>query len=254
MGSKLVGEECVYSSQCSTLQCDASGSCGKCVEVVGLDQACGASKGCTGSAVCDQITNTCRPWSQFAPGVGGTCAGGLCRRGSYCSKDQLCVENPKPGQACGDGTRCDYPNDYCRQQDATCQPPPGAGQPCGVGISAGSRYCAEGTNCVNEICVPLPVDGQPCVFGNVCAAGFACDSLVIEVTGTCHPGAKGDPCVANDFACAKGLSCDGDICKNTVGPEMPCSDGTTLCLLGTCDGGVCVAPDDQRRFSMSCGP
>ena len=254
-GTKPVGEACAYSSQCSTLACDRSlADCGKCADVVGLDQDCSGGKGCLGSAVCNEVTHTCLPSSLLDPTVAGICNGGLCRQGSYCNTAHVCVANPRPGQRCGGGVSCDYPRDYCTGQDGTCQPAPGAGQPCGVGASAGSRYCAVGTSCVSETCVTLPADGEPCAFGNHCAVGFACDSQDIEVTGTCHRAAKGEPCTPVNLNCAAGLSCDGGVCKNPVGPEMPCSDGSTLCSLGTCDGSVCVPPDDQRIFDISCSP
>jgi hypothetical protein len=202
-GSFADGVACFSGDQCKSGNCessnvppaqgdaDAGSTCGTCTEPTTSKTGCEEDSDCPGDEVCAANVSTGANVCESPLALGATCGAvmGLiipCQSGLEC-------------QAAGDGGT-----------EATCQPFPGAGQPCST---AASLYgCASGFIC-NVTCVApefVPVGGScslnpaPGAAVQVCAAGdcingacvaFAaigapCAETTTVTTPTCTPGAS----------------------------------------------------------------
>ncbi len=99
--------------------------------------------------------------------------------GAYCNDSGVCEVYPGPVAVDGD---CDY----------------------STGL-----YCDSGLYCDTQdtnTCLSYPVGGEDCIWGSVCAQGFACHTDGIG-GGTCGALFVQDDDCNNDIECATGLSC-----------------------------------------------
>jgi hypothetical protein len=73
---------------------------------------------------------------------------------------------------CLEGLSCAYDG-----TGLTCQPGAesrGACRPAAPQLCPNSEYCSEKDVTKQGSCLPLPAEGEMCVLGNECAAGFVC--------------------------------------------------------------------------------
>ncbi|MDQ3034715.1 MAG: hypothetical protein M3Y87_20055 [Myxococcota bacterium] len=208
-----------------------------------VGDSCGTDRECAAGLWCDPPIGRCA--TRIAEG--GECPTGLlaCADGLRCL-DGACAPLALAGEPCTDGRalecaggltcidgacaaarRAGEPCTYlecaddlvCFGDPATCQPPPGEGEPC-----ARSSLCASGLHCAGEVCVR----DRP--------AGARCDSFEDPCEGACvrdrtggltcvdAPG-EGDPCGEHED-CPAGLQCAGELrCVPTLcelwSPERP---------------------------------
>lgn len=231
------GERCGDAGTCRPLLLEGNGA------------SCGGPSDCAGDLLClASSRRECQPKV-----AGGECTGDeACVEGEYCGADGRCVAAPTAGQPCGNGVAC-AEGLACRfsgEDEGTCQPEPGEGEPCALG-TFGPVVCAPGLACLDcteppcrdRRCGPPPGDGQPCAAGDVrCAEGLACH--VEGEASVCRPPvAAGESC-GLDESCATGLYCDfrEGRCAPWFAPGTTCRDGNECG-----DGGACV-PDDAGAF------
>jgi len=151
---------------------------------------------------------TCVDRECVCPGGGAVCGANCCLVGQEC-QDGRCVEFPEPTTCIAYGEPCKGVGRPCCE-NLVC----GSGQggqadvACYVrktGRCASTAECVYGTECVDGICVGLPVCnvqlGETCAVGDICCAG-ACGPVVIVGTRE----------VDQEFRCcaALGAACDVD--------------------------------------------
>ena len=189
-----------------------------------LDYYCFPAEACCtpcGDLCCPPGT-TCEGEGEACVPLGAQyCADGIwCTPGMVCAGDWCCPEGSS--KLCG-GSCC--PNNYdCIDEVGLCMPP--EGDFCG-----GDDYCPPGTKCYEELglylCIPLGhtkcEQGHWCPLGQVCSGGKCCSALL--------PNACGPLCCGQNEICIN----DGEACV----PE-----GTDYCGDGVfCPIGYHCAPD-----------
>ena len=67
---------------------------------------------------------------------------------------------------------------YCNHANATCVAYPVIGDACHTDRFGHNPFCAEDAYCVEDVCEPLPSEGEPCAPGyeKRCAPGLLCRS------------------------------------------------------------------------------
>ena len=129
-------------------------------EVMGVGSVCrdiDAYSGCPLDLICvdvDANTGRCLPLTK----VGDPCVG---FRGDQCGGP--------PGQ-------------WCDLDTSTCRASPGVGEAC---ESTSSSACAVDARCVEGVCEPRPLPGEPCMAYGDCAPGFRCTDGVCEGYEAC---------------------------------------------------------------------
>lgn len=204
---KIEGEECALGPKGDDLgECDVEMFCahvngyqapGECVRLSGMGGSCGDELSRCGSGMGCNEENVC-----VVPEPGSCLYGYYCGGESYCGDDGLCHPGTlAEGAQCGivDG---DFIDDGC-----------GAGLVCG-NLEFPNGGGGPGTP---TTCVPLPLEGEPCVRER-CAEGLFCFRPPEDST---HPvceelRAEGDAC-SNEYylgvACAAGLECRAKTCQ-----------------------------------------
>jgi hypothetical protein len=97
----------------------------------------------------------------------------LCQVGLSCPLvvGAKCVESVASGGPCNLAVPDMCPQgEVCVFGNPKCQPLPGAGEPCAMGIILKPR-CQAYLRCVNEVCRPLGDNGDPCGVGDECYSG-----------------------------------------------------------------------------------
>ncbi|HTM46502.1 MAG TPA: hypothetical protein VL137_16195 [Polyangiaceae bacterium] len=258
-GTRAEGESCVFSSQCQSLECAASGdSCGTCLPIANLGELCGDNAACGPGQRCNGVCELipAPPPGQMPPDPSpvppGLAQGMSCGLMDSCAQGLWCLL-PMPWPA-------DVPAD---SKPGTCDVLPAANAPCAFERFASGASCAEGAYCdaASTTCQPLPTSGEPCLtfpFPD-CALGFFCDRTV-NADGVCT--AQGDlgaacsvsvPCLA-DLSCVPAMPGGAFSCHTVAQEGQDCTAQTSQCEAGTqCQGGICVATDELTTFSSLCG-
>ncbi len=264
-GSRPPGAACFTDEECAAAggRCvglDAEATCraGTCSASAALGQPCSEATPCVpgahcvaaagGGAVCETGDPSARCgenrdcdrelWCKQ-----GSCAADLglgerCRFDAECTGGSLCVGELAGAGVCSkvtaEGDVCD---DYCfgamycdvpqLGQRGTCHPLPKLGESC---LAAMGRCGGFELQCSNQdLCAPAPAQGEACVRGSFCQAGFFCSTELSAdaPAGTCLPlAAVGQRC-ARDGNCAS-YHCGGDgTCRDPEAclgapPAEPC--------------------------------
>jgi hypothetical protein len=237
-GQRPAGSGCVYSSQCQTGICGGNGTrCSTCRNVIPVGSSC-AGGTCQDGSFCHPTTGICTDASTVV----------------YATQGQPCDLSATPVVGCAGDLFCFSGSNVGTL--GTCQPLPGAGQPCAV--STAGLLCAAGTTCTNLgvsgtdtctlatcgaglqcdaasycassdggiACVPHPTVGQPC---DDLYATCLFPAVCVGSTGKCAiPRAWGETC-DDDNPCANLLSCVAGVCQPTESVDCPAvpSDGGT---------------------------
>jgi hypothetical protein len=214
---------------------------------LGTGQSCVSSGECVEGLYCYKGTDWLCPGTCQARGTNGaSCAGSAqCADGFRCNSD-ICVPDPKAGDACPGGAGCAYSvscpadqvcpeNIWCDLSVGQCQPGRLEGQACGLMSTATASYLAQ------------------------CAVHLWCNSLG-SGQGTCQkPNADNGPCNSQPYACAQGLHCNGYSTASLgacVGPSAAGGDctGDDDCQTGlVCLAGACSAPAASGETCTSDG-
>lgn len=271
----------------SPLQCDGNGNCqgctsaGQCPDV----NPC-ATPTCTAS-VCgsDPLpAGTAPPFLQ-QPGdcVQLVCdgGGGLTQTvdnsdapgsdGNECTQD-VCVGGtpqhlPDPGAPCGSGQFC---NNLGNCVDCVGNVQCSDGEPCNGDEKCGAAFtcepgdplvCADdGNPCTSEACqtgvgcMSTPLDGVPCLDGDVCNGDETC------IAGACSPGI---PLSCTPGVCQAALACNpvtgctfGNAPNGTPCPDADLCNGAETCQNGACAAGPPVScPNDNNACTEDvCNP
>ena len=280
-GTRALGEQCAFSSQCSSLACSGEQACRSCVPFSHQGEPCSNNEVCAGNLRCTlgecQLPEATTPTPPLA-GVGMACSvasGVYCQSDLYCdAATSKCAAFPSLGMSCAVEQACSAPA-YCETDGLTCKALPGEGAPCGVyasaeiaGACASSLWCARSSKTagvcrkppqVGEACVLDPETGLPQYQG--------CDSTTARCDTTKSPptcaakAAKGEACkdtveCATDMCiCADGKqSCDTRICGHVQYGDQPCVAPGDVCHPGfSCTAGVCKPRDSQGIFAAACG-
>lgn len=156
----------------------------------------------------------------------------------------------------GEGEFCDstYLGDPCAEGlgcwDEVCIVAPNIPVPAGGVCEIGWQDlpCESGTYCTwteaseTQICVPWPVEGDPCEWeGSTC--GPAALDLICSATLRCEPApGVGESC--EQGICAPGLYCDGGkdfTCQERFEVGDPCGADAVCPVDASCVNNVCVA-------------
>jgi hypothetical protein len=254
------------------LQCSPELRCvdGKCAALLPAASACTDQAQCARSLVCggtdesacqarpnascDQA-DTCGNLEQCS--VAKICAARLakdapcltdreCAAELYCAGPSAtmlgtCLERPRAGASCGNGSTCaeGLGCDPSGVEDPKCGALPGAGEPCALG-PGGPLLCGTGLGCTDGLCGALPGQDAPCTSDARCAGELACD-FTFEGSFCVKVKALGDPCM-NDRVCPTDGHC---------GPSGSCEAdqaGGTSCSQGNECAGICGI-DDAAGFS-----
>jgi hypothetical protein len=236
-GKRPAGADCVYSSQCQTGMCGSNGTqCSTCSAPIPVGSSCAGGM-CEDGSFCHQGTGVCTDASTIV----------------YATQGQQCDLSATPVVGCAGDLLCLYGTAV--SNFGTCQPFPGAGQPC-VDSSGGKMLCAAGTACTGIdgagtatcalpscgagpacddasfcasvdggfACVPRPTVGQPCdAFSapETCLAPAVC---MASTRGCAIARAVGESCDA-DNPCADLLLCIGGTCQATASANCPVGGG-----------------------------
>lgn len=197
-GTVALNGDCFDSSECSpALFCDLTTTCpGHCKTRIAAGQP--ATGDCAPGAY--PYAGTC---TAFIP-RGESCSAGQCEPGSRCSDQHLCVS-------------------------AELQT---LNQPCGTG----TLDCAEGLQCVNDVCVPLAD------VGATCSATLSCrGDLICTTANVCA--ARGDV----GSACASGTEC-----RPSLFCALPNGSSAGLCTSDRLVGQQCTFDGDECASGLFC--
>ena len=163
--------------------------------------------------------------------LGGACVGYIdgCVRGAQCGTSNQC--EPIPTEGCTHGSGC-AAGTHCGV-DAKCYPSTlQEGDRCGIvdgsivddacvaGLVCGSLAFPDGGGGSETIttCLPLPIEGEPCISGG-CAEGLFCRHLAYDgvTLPRCErPRNEGEACRSDNayrIDCAEGLECRANACR-----------------------------------------
>lgn len=266
-GTRAAGATCFGDEECAAEggRCEglvgeqACGS-GTCTASAALGQACGAQTPCvpgahcvdkTGGAVCETGDAGARCtengdcdralWCQQGSCVVDRQAGQPCRFDAECGGGTLCVGELSAGNGIGACSRVttagDVCDDYCFGAlfcdipqlggNGSCAALPKQGEPCftSLGRCGGvDLHCSS-----QDVCTPLPTEGQACSANTFCKAGFFCSTeLSGAPTGTCVALAASGGACSRDGNC-QSYECGGDgkcrewqACRGAA-PADPCA-------------------------------
>lgn len=228
--------ECAFELACSANQCAAQDFADRGDSCTSGSDCSGESTACSASARKHCVARM---------------AGQACQQDDDCIDGQqcdgnTCVASPGMDEECGHGVLCAV-GLACGFEVRTCGPKPTAGQQCATG--PGGSVCADGLACNNDVCGPVPGDGDPCAIGTPeCGAGLGCS---FEADGAvCRPlGAAGSAC-ANSKTCASGTFCSSasSTCVTALAVGAPCSPSEDACGEGAC------LPDPSYVFRCAVRP
>lgn len=257
-GGSALGAPCAFDEQCATGRCSAdpaAGTCGACVTIQALGQACtGAHQGCSISAVCQAGVCTSLRKVEGEPCALGPKGDDLdecdvelfCAHGAEAYSDGRCARRTPVGESCGNDTRCGVgaecdqgvctvpvpgacwygyacDHNFTCGDDGLCHPGTlGAGEACGlVDGNFVDNECAPGLVCADDACVPGFGLGATCMYWQ-CAEGLFCHvSVESDSLSVCEaPRAEGEACSRDNVVpvpCAEGLECRGGVCRAACG-------------------------------------
>lgn len=281
-GTRALGEECLFSSQCSSLACSGEETCRSCVPLSHQGEPCSNNETCAGSLRCSsgkcELPEVPTTPTTTPAGLGMPCsqeASIYCQSDLFCDATTAkCAALPSLGAACASSQLCSAPA-YCEADGLTCKALPGEGAPCGVhalvgiaGACAESLWCAR-TSMTTGTCRKPPQVGEACVLNPETGQAEypGCDTLTARCDTTKSPAmcvpksAKGQPCkdtfecAADTCICPNGTqSCDARICGTLQYGNQSCAAPGEVCHPGfTCTSGVCKPRDSQGLFAAACG-
>lgn len=162
------GSPCPWGGCGDDLVCGFDGLCRSPIAAEG--EYCNWEIGCEEGLVCGHMDAGSGTCGEPLP-EGGSCTDcvGCCGAGFGCTYDTgVCAPIAGLGASCA-AIEC-VAGAYC-DSNFTCQPTPGAGEPC-------ESACQPGLVCTDSICGPPPGEGEPCPDFE-CADGLICgDDLV----------------------------------------------------------------------------
>lgn len=240
---------CANDSECTTGNyCDATGHC---APSKGLGASCNPAADCLVPATCALCLST-------------NCVDGVCCNTGCTDACATCAGATSTGPAgtCSAAQKGTTPtcltNALCDGLSTSCPT-----------TCATSVDCKPGFYCNAGSCVALQGNGTPCTSAAACTSGYCIDNVccATECTGACQSCAAalqegagtdgicgptkagtdpGSDCAAQSpDTCGTTGFCDGiGLCEH-FGNTTAC--GTTVCLNGSQDGLVCIAPN-------TCGP
>jgi hypothetical protein len=252
-GSRPLGGECAFDTQCQTGRCiggivpSYQATCGTCGDVAPSHGACSATLVCPAGQSCEAGTCTDRP-TPVEPKPAAQCYAIKCPDEQTCSAGK-CVARRAVGETCSRETKCQaglgcqiapVSNTEDEQPEGICYPLPAIGQPC-LPTFGVTGLCETGGTCTNRPtgnCVPLVEVGGACGFTH-CVAGAYCNVLGYDnnlPTHICYERGKA------------GAFCDYDSSDRGA---AACAEGfDCVCADATCSAGACTA---VRRLGESCG-
>jgi hypothetical protein len=203
---------------------------------------------CVAPGSCASPDQTCPGHCVGAGALGATCDDfAQCGRGLWCDGTRTCAPRKGSGEPCATALEC--------MENLTCD-----------GVSC-SYVAGEGESCATLVCDPfqplycdgagatclaIPVYGQPCGNGAICAQGYYCDPS----NSRCYsrptsPQLEGGFC-GFEIPCASGLWCDDTlgvpVCKARRALGTSCANANECLQPGWCDmsgsplAWTCTAP------------
>jgi len=279
-GTVALGQPCEFPSQCASLSCDSSSTCGSCVSAAHEGESCASNQLCAGLLVC--ASDKCVKRSESSAGIalGEACsnaAGMYCKSGLRCdAASSKCAEYPSQGMPCEDTHSC-LGDSYCDIDVLTCKAFPGEGMPCGDDGFGGAGYCLAPLQCGRTdstvgVCKKPPTVGEPCLLDSQtsapkpvpCDESARCDATTTPPMCAAKIG-PGQPCrLSSD--CTAGTSCicptgqgscdvTAPICGHYQLKDQPCTAPGDVCHPGfSCTAGVCQPRESQGLFAAECPP
>jgi hypothetical protein len=254
-GTKAVGDQCAFPSQCASLSCATTGGCGTCNPVPqpggpcdeATSRVCPAGQRCMGTTCVDGYPLT----SEVAPG--GTCDDQhQCNSQGYCLEGK-CQARVALGGSCVSSNVCAV-GSYCDINAGKCAGPPPPGQPCATDQAV--KPCDAKGVCENGTCVALPGAGQACYepSGGACAPGFWCrvDMPVGSLTRVCEAVSSSYTNCQNQYQCGDGYACELGKCLQRSTYRGTCDAAHVCPGLSTCMNGSCAPIESQGLFAMRC--
>jgi hypothetical protein len=216
---KGVGEDCEFhdTSHLSADECEGglfcdNGSCTK--PPAGPGESCANGELCQNTLAC--VDTVCSK-VEVEPSA---CD---CDEDEYCYYDDpeappKCAALIPAGESCAGFKTC-VADATCDRVTEACLAMPQAGEQCRPGSSY-ERRCATGLWCVDDVCEPLPGEGEPCVGTTTwdykeCQDGLRCSYFGSGRTCVV-PQVEGGLC-GDDAACEETLRCNDGTC----GPPEP---------------------------------
>ncbi|MEY4575824.1 MAG: hypothetical protein RL701_527 [Pseudomonadota bacterium] len=215
-GTCSIGSDCGGNTFCSAGECPRV-----CTPRFDEGTACTNDDQCVSGVLC--LAGKCAKYAD----VGAACAGesnGVCALGTSCvgsstTASGTCKAN-RDIQVGEQGGPCDFGGTLCREglscaydgSNLSCQAGAesgGACRPAAPQLCPSTEYCSERDVAKQGSCLPLPAEGETCVLGNECAAGFVC---LADVAGkpVCRQ-------IRNlGEACSQDGSCRSAHCVNAV--------------------------------------
>jgi hypothetical protein len=276
-GTRAQGQACIFSSQCSSLDCrTTSNGCNQCAKEVGLHESCDAPDlACSWGTSCVGSPQTCEPDERAPLGPNEACVrGSVCMEGYFCNASAqagVCTALPKEGERCA-SSLCAR-STYC-SSDFTCKILPGMGEPCGLASSVPPKpmFCQPGLVChygatsQSGTCLPPPVAGEPCVFDpdapqyKTCGEGLHCDEATSPAL--CAAPEKAGAACTSDAACEPGSlcacppstpDCQDRHCQIARFAGERCDEPNTMCHPAfSCDAGICKPIPLRGLFGQTC--
>ena len=279
-GTRKTAEACSFASQCQSLECKGSGSCGMCANAGAEGDSCaGSVGGCGLGLYCRDSTQTCELTigsTAVSKYDGKACiVNADCGFSSYCATaTHTCQRMPSVGMSCSESLDCD-PMSYCGSSTRNCRAFQMEGQACGSDAAANANpYCDAGVGIVcnystktSGTCVKLPAVGEPCPLDQdgapvaSCADGAHCDKTLTPAMCVA-PNALGSACTdrgecAPDQVCdcvGNTSTCQAKVCLEWHLAGQSCGSGSARCHPGfKCVSGVCEPIDTRNSFELACG-
>jgi hypothetical protein len=225
-------------------RCDQAANPGACSAILanqdpdsecpGTCQSCDGQGGCAPTAAAMDPENECTAEEPATCGQDGSCDGaGSCRLWPAGTE---CVAQSCTGATLYLADTCDGAGACSDNGTLSCAPYLCLGDACGT-------TCGQDTDCATNHfcdpataqCLPLLVDGEPCVDGNLCLSGLCVDGYCCDLACTA-------PCEACDLAGSEGTC--------TIVPMVSASDAQSG-LAESCD--ATAFTDEEHRCDGDCG-
>lgn len=274
-GTRKRGEQCVYPSQCESLNCEFSDTrCGACAIEAADGEDCSAPDvDCKHGSNCE--SGKCVRYRVDAPpkALGAPCMMGDACTNSICD-GTTCKALPGVGASCMSTFSCAM-DAFCDTNDFFCKKLPASGEQCLPG-GGGSYRCAEGLVCHTQaqpdantpfLCGPPPAIGEPCIYPPAstlplyqgCGDNRRCDTTTsppvcaaIATFGVAC--SETDDCAAGLFCfCASGTTDCQRICSTLRFAGESCDlTGNTCHPAFNCVAGKCVPSENRGVFASTC--
>jgi len=236
-GTRKVGEPCLFSAQCESLECKVVDleTCGTCARVVGENEDCTSpDTDCGGDREC--IEGICQVPTYVYKELGETCTSEYeCDTDAYC--DGVCVSLPTENESCEMFDAC-VSGLYCAAPDQLCRPEPVLNEPCGSAVGTSYPWCGPGLACN----AATPESSGICVMVVVVEPGASCSTPALRCP-------SGTICSCTDDACVQ------KFCAQESLLGEPCGDGVNACAPPLeCLGGACRARSYQGLYEEACAP